>query len=128
MEIFKILGISIITCFTAIIVRQIKPEFYMFVVICGCCLISILILNQFTNIFAFFNNLVEKTGIDSSLFTLIIKIIGIAYLTEFAADICIDTNNVSIANKISLAGKVIIICMSFPLITKLLDMIIKILP
>jgi len=128
MEIFKILGISIITCFTAIIVRQIKPEFYMFVVICGCCLISILILNQFTNIFAFFNNLVEKTGIDSSLFTLIIKIIGIAYLTEFAADICIDTNNVSIANKISLAGKVIIICMSFPIITKLLDMIIKILP
>ena len=128
MEIFKILGIAIITCFTATIVKQVKSEFYVFVVICGSILISILILNQFTTIFAYFNGLIEKTGIDSSLFVLIIRVIGVAYLIEFATDICLDTNNLSIANKISLAGKVIIICMALPVITNLFNMIIKILP
>ena len=60
--------------------------------------------------------------------TLIIKIMGIAYLTEFAVNICIDTNNSSLADKVALAGKVIIICMALPLITSLLDVIIAILP
>lgn len=128
MEIFKIIGIAILTCFVAIIVRQVKPEFYIFVVLTGCIIISLMLLNNFSNIFSYFSSIIEKTNIDSSLFTLIIKILGIAYLTEFAANICIDTNNSSLADKISLAGKVIIICMSLPLITNLLDVIISILP
>ena len=128
MEIFKIIGIALLTCFVAIIVRQVKPEFYIFVVICGCIAILFLILNKFTDVFLYFNKIIEKTNIDASLFTIIIKIMGIAYLTEFAANICIDTNNTSLAEKISLAGKVIIICMAMPLITSRLDIIISILP
>lgn len=128
MEIFKIVGIALLTCFVAIIIRQIKPEFYVFVVICGCIIISILLLNKFTSIFSYFNQIIEKTNIDSSLFTLIVKIIGIAYLTEFAANICIDTNNTSLADKISLAGRVVITCMALPIISTLLDVIISILP
>lgn len=128
MEIFKIIGIALLTCFVAIIVRQIKPEFYIFIIICGCTIISILVLNKFTSIFSYFHQIIEKTNIDNSLFVLIIKIMGVAYITEFAANICIDTNNSSLADKISLAGKVIITCMSLPIITALLDVIISILP
>lgn len=128
MEIFKIIGIAILTCFVAVIVKQVKPEFYIFVIISGCVVVSLMLFSKFSNIFSYFSSIIEKTHIGSSIFTLIIKIMGIAYLTEFAVNICIDTNNSSLADKVALAGKVIIICMALPLITSLLDVIIAILP
>ena len=56
------------------------------------------------------------------------KITGIAFLTEFAVSICKDSGESAIASKIDLGGKAIIIGMSIPIISALLELIIKILP
>jgi len=58
----------------------------------------------------------------------ILKIIGIAYIAEFGAEVCKDAGEGAIASKIELAGKVIIIVLAAPIITSLLDLIVEIMP
>ena len=128
MEIFKIIGIGLLTCFLSIIIKQIKPEFHLVVLLAGGVLILLMIVNQFTNIISYFTQLISKTNINSSIFVTILKVLGVAYLTEFAVGICQDTNNSSIADKIALAGKILILCLSMPIITNLLNLIIEFLP
>lgn len=128
MEIFKIIGVGLLTCFLAIVVKQVKPEFHLIVLLTGGILIIIMVLKQFTGVIDYFSKIINKTNIDSSLFIIILKVLGVAYLTEFAVGICQDTNNASIGDKIALAGKVIILCLSMPVITNLLNLIIEILP
>ena len=128
MEILKIIGVGLLTCFLSIIVKQIKPEFHLVVLLAGGVAILVMVLKEFTLVVDYFALIINKTNIDSSLFVIILKIIGIAYLTEFAVGICNDTNNSSIGDKIALAGKIIILCLSMPIITNLLNMIIEFLP
>lgn len=128
MEIFKIFGIGIITCFLAIMVKSIKPEFYIFIVLAGSLLILFLVVKNINIIISNFSNILQRFNIDYSFFIVILKVLGIAYLTEFASSICLDTGNSSLADKIVLAGKVTVLYMSLPIITNLLNLIIEILP
>ena len=73
-------------------------------------------------------SLASKTAINSDFLVLLIKITGIAILTEFAVSVCKDSGESAIASKIDLGGKVIIMSMSIPIMSSLLETIIKILP
>ena len=72
-------------------------------------------------------NIVSKTSIDSSYIIVILKVTGIAYLIEFGKDICIDAGQNSIANKMEIAGKIIIASLSVPVITSVFEVVEKLL-
>lgn len=58
----------------------------------------------------------------------ILKIIGIAYIAEFAAQITKDAGQGAIASKIELAGKVLILAMAIPILSVLIETIIQLIP
>ena len=127
MEIFKIVGIGIISCVIIIVVKQVKPEFAVTIIISASILILVYILKYFVQIFSFFQDVVDKTGIDTNLFTILIKIIGIGYLVEFGASICEDSGNSSIANKVILGGKIAIFILAIPIIKNLFNLLLGLL-
>lgn len=128
MEIFKIVGIGLLTCVVATLIKQIRPEFYIVVILSGSVVILMMIVNELQVLFDYFLTIFGQTGLDYELFASILKILGVGYLTEFASGICVDSGNASIGDKIILAGKVLIVVLSLPIITSLLDIIIEILP
>ena len=67
-------------------------------------------------------------GINYEFLTIILKITGIAFLTEFAVGICRDCGETAISTKIEFGGKILMIALSIPIISALLETIIKILP
>lgn len=111
-----------------IILKQYKPEFVIYVSLIAGALILLTLLPQVSAIINLLKNLSSKTAINKEFLGLLIKITGIAFLTEFAVSICKDTGETAIANKIDIGGKVIIISMSIPIISSLLQTIIKFLP
>lgn len=127
MEIFKIIALGILICVVIIIVKQIKPEFAVLVLIAGSIIMLCYLFNYFTNILGVFDKIISKTGINAELFSIILKIVGIGYLIEFAANICSDSGNPAIADKIVLGGKLMILTVSMPIITNLLDIIVELL-
>lgn len=128
MEIFKIIGIGLLTCIVAIIIKQIRPEFYIVVVLSGTIIILFLIIDQLKIVFDYFLTIFNKTTLNYELFSSMLKIIGVGFLTEFANGVCIDTGNSSIGEKIVFAGKIVIVCLSLPIVSSLLNVIIEILP
>ena len=128
MDIIKIIGIGLISLIIIIIVRQYKPEFTLYVSLLAGALILIFILDKIGGIINLLTSLSNKTAINNEFLILLIKITGIAFLTEFAVSLCKDTGETAIANKVDMGGKVIIVSMSIPIISSLLETVIEILP
>lgn len=127
MEIFKIVAIGLLTCFVSIIIKNIKPEFYIVVLLAGGTIILLMVLDQLKSVINYIATIFSKTNLDYSLFVSILKILGVGYITEFASGICVDSGNASVADKILIAGKIVILSLSLPIITNLLDIIINLL-
>lgn len=127
MEIFKVLILGIVISLLAVFLKSIKPEYSLICVIVGSVILLFYIVNAMTDIFDFFGDVVNKTGIDKNLFSLLLKIIGIGYLVEFSAGVCMDSGNSSIANKVLVAGKVIIFLLSMPIIQNLFETVLSLL-
>ena len=127
MDIFKIVALGVVASILTILIKQIKPEFYVTVLISSSVLLLIYILQYLSSIFSLLDTIVERTGIDRSLFAILIKIIGVGYLVEFGAGLCEDSGNSSIASKVVLAGKIAIFVLAIPIITTLFNLIIGLL-
>ncbi len=128
MDVVKIIGIGLISLIIIIIVRQYKPEFTLYVSLLAGALILLFIMDKIGGIIDLLTSLSNKTAINNEFLTLLIKITGIAFLTEFAVSICKDTGESAIASKVDMGGKVIIVSMSIPIISSLLETIVEILP
>lgn len=128
MDIFRIIGIGLLTCIAALIIKQIRPEFYIVVVIAGSIVILFMIIDELKTVFDYFLTIFNKTNLNYELWSNILKIVGVGFLTEFASGICVDTGNASIGEKIVIAGKILILCLALPIISNLLNVIIEILP
>lgn len=128
MEIVKIIGIGLVALIIIVILKQYRPEFAMYVSLSAGVIIFALIFTKLSGIIELLKNLSSKASINNQFITLLIKITGIAILTEFAVSVCKDTGETAIANKVDLGGKVIIMSMSIPIMCSLLETIVQILP
>ena len=128
MDIVRIVGVGHITCVAVLLVRQVKPDVAALIGLAGGIIIVFMIVDSVSSIFDGIRSVIEKTGVSSSLFSLVLKIVGVGYLTEFAGNICSDCGQSGLADKILLGGKVIILAMSMPIITNIIEIIVGLLP
>lgn len=128
MEIVKIIGIGLTALIVIIILRQYKPEFAIYVSVLAGIFILILSISQISGIINLLKDISNKANINSQFLGIILKITGIALLTEFGVSICQDSGENSIANKIDIGGKVMIITISLPIVSLLLETMLKVLP
>lgn len=128
MEVIKIIGIALVAVTMIIILKQYKPEFAIYISILSGILILLLVMDKLTGIINLLQSLASKASINSTFLVLLIKITGIAFLSEFAVSICKDSGETAIASKIEVGTKIIIIAMSIPIISSLLEIILQILP
>ena len=127
-EIIKIIGIGLIALVIVVILKQYRPEYTIYVSIIAGVLILFLAMEKLLGIISLLQSISDKTYINKQFLGILLKITGIAIITEFAVSICTDAGEKAIASKIEIGSKVIIIAMSIPIISSLLELIIEILP
>ena len=128
MEVIKIIGIALIALIIIIILKQYSPEFVIYISIITGILILMLVVDKLTGIISLLESIASKASINTEFIKLLIKITGIAFLSEFAVSICKDSGEAAIASKVEIGSKIIIIAMSIPILSELLEIILKILP
>ena len=126
--IFKIMGIGLITCIAALIVKPVRSDFAMIISMVGGIVILIMVLSSISGVLTLVGSLANKTGLNGHLIAVVIKIIGVGYLTEITASLCADTGNGRLGDKILLGGKIIILVMSLPIVTSILNIVMELLP
>lgn len=127
-EILQIIGVAFVATFLALVVKEQKPNFaFLLIVFVGCAIFLFLVDQIYTII-----HMIEKIAVNANVNLIyvqtILKIIGIAYIVEFAAQITKDAGQGAIASKIELAGKIMILTMAIPILTLLIETIIKLIP
>lgn len=127
MEVIKIIGIALIALIIIILLKQYKPEFAIYISLLTGVIILVLVMDELTGIIQLIQTIANKASINQQFLTILIKITGIAFLSEFAVSICKDSGEVAIASKIELGSKIIIISMSIPILSSLLEIILKVL-
>lgn len=128
MEVMQLVGIAIISTTLCLVIKKDRPEIAMFIAILTGITILLSVIFKLNFIIEGIKNLADKANIPSMYVTLIIKLIGIAYLMEFAIQLCKDCNEGNIASKLEFGGKIIVMSMSFPILLSIVEMIINIIP
>lgn len=128
MDIVKIIGVGLISLIIIIILKQYKPDFAIYISILAGAIILLLVMDKLSNIVTLLSSIQNKANMNNQFLVILLKITGIAFLTEYASSICKDAGESAIATKIDLGGKVLIIAISIPIIQALLELIIKIMP
>lgn len=128
MDIMKIVMVGIIASVLAVLLKEERPEIAMVVSIVTGLVIFIFLITKLNSVMSVLKYFAGKANIDVLYFSTILKVIAIAYITEFGAQICRDAGESSIASKVELGGKVLIMVIAIPILAALMDIMIKIIP
>ncbi len=112
--------IGLISAVAVLFLKRFAPEYSMLVLLASGVVILLILLKDFTNIIATVRQLFYDSGLESSVFKLTLKALGLCYITNFAVDVCKDFGQGSLASKIELAGKIAVLTLSVPLIELIL--------
>lgn len=124
MEVIKIVGISIFAVIMIIILKNYRPEMALVLSIITGIGIILYAISKMSSVINVLNDLVSKSGVNTDFLLIIIKVIGIAYIVEFGKNVCIDAGQSSIATKLEMAGKVVIVVLTIPLISSLVNVLV----
>ncbi|MCT4596168.1 MAG: stage III sporulation protein AD [Anaeromicrobium sp.] len=125
MDIFKIVGVGIIATVLSMTFKKHKPEISLQISLVAGLVIFLFILSKLGTVLELLNMISKRLDIDIIYISTIFKIIGIAYIAEFGAQLCKDAGEGAIASKIELAGKVLIMVLAIPILVGLLNTIIQ---
>ncbi len=128
MEILQIVALGLIATILSVIIKNEKPELSLYISLATSVIIFIYVATKLQSVVQALNQLANRINIEDIYLTTILKIVGIAYIAEFGAQISKDAGEGAIASKIEFAGKVLIMVMSVPILISLMDLIINIVP
>lgn len=123
MTIIQIALIGIVCVLIALQFKTIKGEYVTLIIIAGSLIIFGLGISKMGQIFDIIKMLKDKLSVSNEYLSVLIKIVGIAYICEFASDICKDSGFGTISNQIQIFGKLSILVVSMPVFMNLLDAI-----
>ena len=128
MEMIQIIGLGFVVTLLILIIKQQRPEIAVQLSLALATIIFLMVLGKINVVLNLFRDLAEKANISQMYLNTILKIIGIAYVTEFGAQVCRDAGEGAVAGKIEFAGKVLVMVMAVPIIALVLDTIVRLIP
>ena len=124
----KIALVAITGMTLAIMVGSMRKDFSIWItIVCGM-IIFFFGISNFEYIVDMFQELTDYIGINEVYIKVILKMIGIAYLSEFTASICKDAGQSTIASQVDFFGKMSMIVVSLPVLQSLLETIGELIP
>ena len=121
MDVFTISALALITAFLIVFIKQYKPE-YAALCLTACSVIILCFLAKYIGaIINTYMNLSKNIGVNEEVFEVLVKSLGISYLSLFTAEICRDFGQNSLASKVESAGKIGIMILATPMIFNIIE-------
>lgn len=128
MEIIQIVGLGLVATIIVVLLKDVSPHFSFIITIFTGVMIFLFLIGKISSVINVLERLANEANVNMVYLETILKIIGIAYIAEFASQITKDAGQGAIASKIELAGKVLILVMAIPIIGAIIETIIQLLP
>lgn len=125
MQWIQFIGIGLIGMILAVLFRQHKPEYAPLISLAAGLAVVFLLLGQLEPIFSQMEEILQQAGIGTEYIAVLLKSLGICYITQLAADTCRDAGESAIASKMELAGKITVLTLAVPYFTGMLQTVGK---
>lgn len=128
MEIIQVVGLGLLATILVLVVKEQKPMFAFLISAFVGIVIFIFLIGRIESVIQVLEHLANRSGIQPIYLKTILKMIGIAYIAEFGAQIVRDAGQDGMASKIEFAGKVLIMVLAIPIISVIIETVMKLLP
>ncbi|MFC7060594.1 stage III sporulation protein AD [Halobacillus seohaensis] len=128
MDIIQIVSLGLVATFLIILLKEQHSSIAYLLLLFTVILIFLAVLDHIRYIFSLLQYMAQQAQVESVYFKTILKIIGIAYITEFGAQLIRDAGLNALASKVELAGKLFILMLAIPIITALIETILDFIP
>ncbi|WP_096270559.1 stage III sporulation protein AD [Paucisalibacillus globulus] len=128
MDIIQIVTLGIIASVLYIILKEMRGPFAFIILLITGIVLFLAVISQIGSIIRLIETLGQKASINGMYIETILKIIGIAYITELGSSITKDAGLSAVASKIELAGKIFILLLAIPIISAVVEAILNFLP
>lgn len=119
----KIILIGLVAVFLAMVAGSARREYGYLVAVAACLLIFFYGISQVSIMADELRKFEEAIGLQHEYLAILLKMSGIAYLSQFAVSLCRDAGQGAIASQIGFAGKISMIIISIPILEALIKMI-----
>lgn len=128
MEIARLVGMALVTTVLLLILRQEKPQLALVLSIAFSIIVFLMLIDKLSSIIGVITELSHKAEVNFFFLSTLLKILGVAYLAEFAAAICRDAGEQAVAQKLEFAVKIIIAVLALPILVAILESLMQIMP
>ena len=128
MNIVSIGVLAVVAVIVALTLRPKNAEIALMLTVACSVLILVALLSQARQIIGTVNSIVAASQINTGYIAILLKVVGICMLTEFAVNTCRDAGSQSLAGNVSLAGKLLVTITALPLYTDILNTVIGLVP
>lgn len=128
MEVFtKSAGGILIAILLFLVISKQSKEFSLLLTVAVCCMVATVAIGYLSPVVAFFEKLQTVGQLDSTLLQVVLKAVGIGILSEITGLICTDAGNAALGKSIQILACAVVLWMSIPLFTSLLELVEEIL-
>lgn len=127
MEIMQIVGIGMLGVFAAVAVKDSRPELGMCISLAAGAVILAGLAPRIAYIVDALAEICEKNETVEEYFSVILRVTGIAYLTQLASALAKDAGEEAISKKLEISGKICAVALTVPVLENLIELIASVL-
>ena len=125
MSILAITGFGIAAVVLLVVVRHERPEMAVLLSAAVAAVLFGVIFSRIWAVIEVINQLAARARVDPTFLAVVLRVVGIAYITEFGAQVCRDAGEASVADKVELGGKVLMMVVAVPVLASIVDLVVR---
>ncbi|MDO5124422.1 MAG: stage III sporulation AC/AD family protein [Eubacteriales bacterium] len=118
----SICAAALVASILSVMLKKQNAEYSLIITLCACALILTLVLSEIMIAVTSINELVNRAGVNLNYLSILLKCLGICFITEFAVDACKDASQNAIASVTLMTGRVSVLMAAFPLFEEFLSL------
>jgi stage III sporulation protein AD len=122
-EIVQIAGLGIVASVLLLLLRRERPELSIGLTLVAGVTLFVLILPRLSQVVSAFSSLASESGLGPLYYGIILKVLAVSYIADFAAALCRDAGEELMASRVEMAGRVLILVSALPIVREVLDVI-----
>ena len=121
MTIVQVAVMGIVAVALAVQLKPLRPEFSVYLILTAGLVIVFLGISRLELILETVRDIGTYIQVKNIYFGMLLKMLGISYIAEFASGICKDAGYGALGSQIEMFGKLLILAVSAPVLLALLE-------
>ena len=123
----KACGAVLIGVILILIVGKNSKDLALVLAAAVCVMVALTAMEYIRPVLEFLTNLENQGNLDHNMIRILLKVSGIGLITEICSLVCADSGNASVGKVMKLLGSSVMIWLSLPLYTMLIELLQRIL-